>query len=268
MLSGNGEANPIGRIRDVKILNAVLESSEAAGFPDFSNDGQYLKFLHIDSVIRHIGSREDDYINAFTARMLMLLEAKYLYNEGQFNEFRMRIIRVYFSDFHRHSQNFKPIFLINDVLRFWRTLCINYENSRHWRGIAIEENRAKGHLDNLKLKFSRLSICYSFICHLLHQGKALNAESAISTAALTPFERFSEIAEKSGDLREIVVRMRAEYEWFLDAVSRPKQETLDWIDDRENRDFAFEKASKFIDLVGTLTKNVADKNDYTRYLIV
>ena len=158
MLSGAECEQPIGRIRDVKILNAVLDSADEANFPDFSNDGQFLRFLHIDDVIRHIGSREDDYLNAFTARMLLLLESTYLYNEASYNKFLGEVIDVYFTDFHNHSGDFRPTFLINDILRFWRTLCINYENSRHWRREDDGQKTSKGHLGNLKLKFSRLSI--------------------------------------------------------------------------------------------------------------
>lgn len=45
MLSGSQKDKPIGRIRDVKILNAVLEAAEEADFPDFSGDGEYLRYL-------------------------------------------------------------------------------------------------------------------------------------------------------------------------------------------------------------------------------
>ena len=268
MLSSNHTTHPMGRIRDVRVLNAVLDSAEETNFPDFSNDGEYLKFLHIDHVIEHLGDREDDYINAFTARMLMLLESTYLYNEDKFNEFRNKIIDVYFTDFHRHSDSFRPIFLLNDVIRFWRTLCLNYENGRHWRMRQEEGEVAKGHLQNLKLKFSRLSICYSFICHLLSQGPALAIESVIKTASLTPFERLAEIADRVPECTPIILEMREEYAWFLDATSRPKDVTLDWILNQANRDDAFSHAGRFVNATVNLTTIVANKHDYLRYLIV
>jgi predicted nucleotidyltransferase len=51
LLSENSDACPIGRINDVKVLNCVVEIAEDLGFPDFSNDGEFLKFIHIDEVI-------------------------------------------------------------------------------------------------------------------------------------------------------------------------------------------------------------------------
>jgi len=267
MLSHCEADRPIGRIRDVKILNAVLEATDENGFPDFSNDGVYLKFLHVEDVIKHIGGREDDYVNAFTSRMLMMLESCWLYNEDQYTLFRRKLIDVYFDDFHDHSKDFKPIFLLNDILRFWRTLCLNYESSRQWRS-DDDLKRAKGHLDNLKLKFSRLNICFSYICHLMFQGNALNAESAISTSSMTPWQRLDYIADINPVHAKQISLMRELYSWFLDITGHPKEETLHWISIEDNRIDAFSKADTYIGEMGKLTKSIADENGYLRYLIV
>lgn len=266
MLSDNEEERPIGRIRDVKILNAVLEAADENGFPDFSNDGEYLKFLHVDDVARHIGGREDDYKNAFTARMLMLLESCWIYEENQFNKFQKQLIDVYFDDFHDHSKSFRPIFLLNDVLRFWRTLCLNYENGRHWR--TDRDRGAKGHLDNLKLKFSRLNICFSFICHLLDQGPSLSGDNARLTASLHPLQRLHELKARNSEIADRIEIMMHEYAWFLNVTGKPKQETLEWIGIEKNRIVAFRHAAQFVDNMGLVVRQIAEKNGYLRYLIV
>ena len=268
MLSGSQKDKPIGRIRDVKILNAVLDAADEAGFPDFSGDGEYLRFLHINDVVRHIGGREDDYANAFTARMLLLLESECLFHDENFTRFRDDIVDVYFNDFHQHADNFRSIFLINDVLRFWRTLCLNYESSRHWRGFEDDLSRAKGHLDNLKLKFSRLNICYSFICHLLAQGMPLTRETVIATSRLSPFERLQGIALIDDRSQELVEIMKVQYAWFLESTGKPKEETLRWIADESNRNDAFAQAAVFVENTVKLVTHIANKNDYLRYLIV
>ena len=268
LLSHDEEEKPLGRIRDVRILNAVLNAQEEAGFPDFSNDGAYLKFLYINDVIRCIGHRDDDYKNAFTTRVLLLTESVYLYGEENYLKFRDNIIDIYFQDFHDHSQDFRPIFLLNDILRFWRTLCLNYENSRHWRTDDDKIRRAKGHLDNLKLKFSRLNICYSFISHLLAQGPALTRESVIRTSGLTPNQRLTEIVELEPDLRYIVDRLRGEYAWFLEATDKPRLEALEWISHQQTRDDAFSHASRHVEYMGELVRSIAERHGYLRYLII
>lgn len=268
MLSGAEDRLPLGRIRDVKTLNTVLEAADAGGFPDFSNDGEYLKFLHIEDVVCGIGSRHDDYKNNFTARMLMMLESCCLYHEENFATFQRSVFQAYFEDFHDHSEEFRPVFLLNDVLRFWRTLCLNYENSRHWRGEADPSKSARGHLNNLKLKFSRMNICFSFISHLLNQGPHLSIDNAISTARLSPIDRLRAVRDDDGSLGEVIERMLREYEWFLVATDRKKDQMLSWMTIESNRKEAFDHAANFVKSTGELVRAVAEKHGYLRYLIV
>lgn len=161
-----------------------------------------------------------------------------------------------------------PIFLLNDILRFWRTLCLNYESGRQWRPEEDELKRAKGHLDNLKLKFSRLNICFSFICHLMNQGVGLNAGNAIYTSSMTPWQRLDDIAAKNPDLQPQISSMKHLYAWFLETTGHPKDDTLRWISVEENRVQAFSKAASYIENMGDLTKNISQTNGYLRFLIV
>lgn len=267
LLSGNASENPIGKIRETKILNAVIFASEENGFPDFSNDGEYLRFLHIDDVIRHIGGREDDYHNAFTARMLLILESKFLYNNQVYIKFRNKIINAYFKDFHDHSKAFQPIFLLNDILRFWRTMCLNYENARKWRGETPEKS-AKGHLANLKLRFSRLSICFSFIDYLLSRGPSLAPHDVIATAELTPVERFAQLQLAYPNLGREFEQLLDEYDWFLGKVGFTKDNVLSWISREDVRFDAFDHSRKFAELMEKIVREVADSKGYLRYLII
>lgn len=113
--------------------------------------------------------------------MLLILESCYLYNQDNYALCRKKVVDRYFADFHDHRKDFRPIFILNDVLRFWRTLCLNYEHGREWRkndGL----DRARGHLKNLKLRFSRLLICYSFVGGLLQRGPALSCDDVIAVS--------------------------------------------------------------------------------------
>ena len=75
-----------------------------------------------------LGSPEDDGLNAFTARMLLLLESRPVYNAERYRRILKAVIGFYYRDFSDHSEHFRPTFLINDILRFWRTLTLNYEH--------------------------------------------------------------------------------------------------------------------------------------------
>jgi len=266
-LTGCGEESPLSRIRDVKILNAVVESAEHNKFPDFSNDGEYLKFLHINDVINHIGGRADDYHNALTARMLLMLESQYLYNEDLFNKFRELVVERYFIDFHKHNQEFVPIFLLNDILRFWRTMCLNYEHGRQWRTDDLEK-QAKGHLANLKLRFSRLNICYSFIAKMLVYGNNITLEQVLEVASMTPMDRLARLGTRNQKSKAWVKILFDEYEWFLDAVGHPKNEVLEWISDPGKRKLAFDHSLNFISAMYELVSDVATEHGYMRYMVI
>lgn len=267
LLTGCEQDSPLDRIREVKFLKAVIDVAENTGFPDFSGDGEYLRFLHIDDVISNIGGRADDYQNSFTARMLLILESSHLYNQQAFEEIRRRIVDHYFVDYHSHSQDFRPIFLINDILRFWRTLCLNYENNRQWR-VDDPNQRAKAHLANLKLRFSRLSICFSFIIALLQRGVTYSPEDVHAVSNMTPSERLAAAAERSSEAAAMVAALQDEYDWFLEAVGRPKETVLSWIGDRDVRDDAFAHSRKYSECVYNLLRQVADDTGYLRYLVI
>lgn len=267
VLSGRRAEKRLGRIRDVKILSAVVGAAEAGGFPDFSNDGEFLRFLHTGDILDHLGSRHEDYHNMLTARMLMILEGKHLYNLDAYRRFRNQIISAYFRDFHDHSKNFRPVFLINDILRFWRTLCINYEHARQWRE-NTSEKAAKGHLGNLKLRFSRLSTCYSFVAYLLSRSASLAADDVVETAELTPLERLQATGRDNPEINETVGIMLDKYAWFLETVGREKEIVLDWIANQENRDAAFKQSAVFVEGMLKVVQFTAEKNGYLRYLII
>jgi hypothetical protein len=264
----SSDKNSLSRIRDVKILNSVLDASHNCKFPDFSNNGEYLKFLHVEDVVSHIGGREDDYHNALTARMLLMLESKFLFNESLFNEFRARIVERYFIDFHKHNDEFKPIFLLNDILRFWRTMCLNYEHSREWRNADNDEKWAKGHLANLKLRFSRLNICFSFIAKMLAHGPNISQAQVIEVASLTPLERLEMLSERGAHAKEQISILMDEYHWFLESVGKPKTEVLNWIADKEMRKKAFAHSDKFVHSMYTLVSKIAEESNYMRFLVI
>ena len=82
-----------------------------------------------------------------------------------------------------------PTFLTNDILRLWRTFCVNYE-ARTERVPELE--KAKGKLKNYKLKHSRLLTCYSAILYLIaihYQNVSVHPSDAREMTELTPTQR-------------------------------------------------------------------------------
>ena len=120
------------RLKGIRVLSAVIrEIEDGMEFPAPSNDGQFFNILTLSEVRRHLGGAEDDYKNHFTARMLLLLESSPVYGVADYNYAIESMIESYLRDYEDHAVDFRPTFLANDIIRFWKTLCLNYEHRRN-----------------------------------------------------------------------------------------------------------------------------------------
>jgi len=254
----------IDPVHEITVFHNVISAANDQGFPDFSGGGEYLHFQFLEDMLANIGSRKDDYINGLTSRMLLILESAYLFNEKGVTCARDKTIERYFRDFHDHSEHFRPMFILNDVLRFWRTLCLNYEHRREW----TEGDARKGHLNNLKLRFSRLLICYSFVAALMNQGASTSAQKVQKIAKKTPLDRLRDVGTTNPDVQPNVEAALFEYEWFLNAMNAPKDDVLTWIGREKEREEAFKRSQIFIQQMYEVTLGVANRHGYTRFVVI
>ena len=263
--------NNISRISKTIIDASIIGTCREMKFPEFSGDGEYLQVHIVDNILEQLGSRSDDYLNYFTARMLLLLESKPLYNEALYYKIINDILDRYYKDFDAHINNFQPIFLVNDVIRFWRTMCLNYEHSRSrisqikTTRRATKEIKTKASIKNLKLKFSRKLTCYSLLLCLLW-GKKLTKLEVIRLIGLTPMERLDELRQYR-EIQTLVDELVVLYRWFLDAVQKDADNLYIWISKESNKVNAFDQADKF----GEIIVNIMLKTPYKsrlRYFLV
>lgn len=144
--------------RDVRLESRLCEytlfaeviniNNKELQLPEFSNDGQFLKICFVDDLMRLTGAPTDDSENIFTTRMLLLLESVPVLHPDIYQKHLKAIADHYYRD-DRGKRTFRPLFLVNDLLRYWRTLCLNYEERRH-------DKTKKWRKKNVNLKFSRM----------------------------------------------------------------------------------------------------------------
>lgn len=231
----------------------LLDINEKHSFKEPSKHGIYWDFISEKSLL-DIGSRQEDYNNSFTARMLLILESKPLYNDKEYDSLIKVIVDKYFSDFKKHKTNFYPQFLMNDIQRYWYTLTLNYE---YRRDPGDDDN--KKYWKRLKLKYARLITCYSMLACLYKKG--ITPEDVITYIKATPFERLDMVANDNSKVVTAVEEIKNEYKWFIDL----RQQGPEWWDLQENRKEAFERADKFHGIVmHKLMKEVADTNPELR----
>jgi hypothetical protein len=254
---------------DKTLINAdVIKICRSMKLPEFSKDGGYLTIHNIDDIKNELGSPNDDYYNYFTARMLLLLESKPIYNEELHISCLNQVINPYYVDFHDHSQSFKPIFLTNDIIRFWKTLCLNYEHRRK-RKASEEENGNKNvtHSKNLKLQFSRKLTCFSFILQLANFKGTIIEKDILDIALLTPIERINKLKAENKDIDSLIQKIIDSYNWFLERTQIPSQEMLNWISDKNLRNEAFNKSGEFGDNLLELLQAIDNQNILKKLLI-
>lgn len=249
----------------------AVDATEAMSFPPFSGDGRYLELQYIRDMERVLGSPRDDSLNAFTARMLLLLESQPLSDAGAYQRLLEQIIGFYYRDFADHAESLVPIFLINDILRFWRTLTLNYEHHRlkllDLVGAELERKKADSALKNYKLKVSRAATCFSMVASLSAEPAPVRAETVITVCRMTPAERFQRLRCHNSKAAEIVDQLSSIYDEFLAAVQRDEELVLsEFADDQHRRD-ALGQAARYGNLIYELLDAVAGR-DRMRYLVI
>ena len=239
----------------------LIKISRDLGIPEFSGDGKYLEVHSLEHIKSKLGSQEDDYRNYFTARLLLLLESIPIFNESVYEDSINQIIDSYYRNFHKHYQDFQPIFLTNDVIRFWKTITINYEHKRNRRDGEIER---KSRVKNLKLKFSRKLTCFSFLIKILDSKEVLDQKNLFGIVRQTPVERLKTL---DPNVRSMVQKALDMYDWFLENTSQEKEDLISWLDDSSNRNLAFENSRQFGSLLFEILNKV-DSKKYLKYLVI
>lgn len=251
----------------IRMMSEVVRIGDELGFPRFSNDGQYLKILHLEHMLNTLGGHEDDYSNNFTARLLMLLESKPIFNESVYLEIIDQIVDSYYRDYPTHKDEFRPNFLINDITRFWKTLCLNYENKRNQRDVA-EEKRIKQKIRNFKLKFSRLSTCFSSIAYLTALDIPVSKSSVIEMVGMTPSARLRSVAKMVPETSGSINAALTAYHWFLERTGTSESDLFAFFADEQRRTDAFGKASSFGDHMFDVLRQVDGRANSFRFLVI
>ena len=215
------EGSLLSRLDEICIKADLIQVTRHLGIPEFSGDGQYLEHYSVHELTKALGTPEDDATNTFTARLLLLLESCPLLGEAVYDEIAGEVIQAYWRDYADHTTDFMPAFLANDILRLWRTFCVNYE-ARTER--EPEEKKAKRKLKNYKLKHSRLLTCYSALLYLLavhDREKTVTPEYALQMVKLTPTERLELISGHSDSerVKDLIATLLAQYDSFLQTTN-------------------------------------------------
>lgn len=260
----------LNRLDEIRIKADLIETTRAFNIPEFSGDGKYLLFYTVHDLLDTLGKPEDDVTNTFTARLLLLLESCPLAGEDIYNTAIGQVIKSYWRDFDRHKDDFMPAFLANDILRLWRTFCVNYEANTESES---QEQRAKRRLKNYKLKHNRLLTCYSALLYLLaiyERKGTVTPRAARKMIGLTPTQRLEWMLEQpwQRNSHNSIEQLLRQYRRFLTATNRPEKTLLNRFLNDKNYEKYTESASKFGDSMFAALSSIGNGGPFHRILMV
>ncbi|MBW8321839.1 MAG: nucleotidyltransferase domain-containing protein [Arenimonas sp.] len=254
----------LSQLNTILVKAELIKAVRKLDMPDFDSDGRYLASHTVSDLVESLGAPDDDYKNTLTGRLLLFLESQPLLGQDVYDEIIGEVIAAYFGDYSGHSDGFMPAFLANDILRLWRTFCVNYEFGRRGEKIADK-------LKNFKLKHSRMLTCYSALIYLLavfRLEKTVSIDRAKEMAKLTPTKRLEWI-KGNPDLRDchdVTNRLLERYSEFLQMTDLPKEEL--WLKFEENNKDWARRSYEFGDMVAEALVCVGDNSRFYRLISV
>jgi hypothetical protein len=248
----------------------LIRATNRLKFPPFSKDGKFLRPHTVHNLIATAGTEEDDATNTFTARLLLLLESQPLVGREVHAKIIGEVIAKYWREFPTHVDHFMPAYLANDILRFWRTLCLNYEARTSEQ---TSEHRAKRKLANYKLKHSRMLTCFSALLFLLDvyvKNRTVTVSDAMKMVSLTPTARIALVRDGSGN-KELITsttELLSLYERFLVVTHASEQDLICLFSNEDKKKKLREEQSRFGDLVFESLRSIGGGDRFYRRLVV
>ena len=243
---GRKEASAESDMDAFILSDAGLEESEIKAVSGHYNEAVY---RHVDrppgssgtfditvqetvpEMIRNIGGDQDDN-RKLTRRLLFLLEGDWLYGQEKFERYRRQLVETYIKP--EIPSEHLVRFLLNDVIRYYRTITTDFEQK------VAEDGKSWG-LRKVKLRFSRKLLYFSGIITVAetpgipHRNKI---QCVLDLLSLPPLRRIVELSSEEPE--DILQR----YEDFLTRISDPEvREKLNRLN-REHR----EKSPLYVEL--------------------
>jgi len=162
-------------------------------------DGVFSRVVPLSDLIRKLGDKEEK-TSELAQRLLLLLEATPLHN-AEFHDQAVNAILERYLDLHRESPQREAVILLNDLIKYFRHVCVNYQNN-FWR----PEEKDKWGSRNIKLRHSRVIMYAGLLLPILNASR--NKENNVSyenkvryfrdIIAMTPLERIVHVMAENG----------------------------------------------------------------------
>jgi hypothetical protein len=169
-------------------------------------------------------------------------------------------VQWYFRDYPDHAESFKPVFLLNDICRFWKTMLLNYENKRTQqideRSDEAVQRRTEQKVRNFKLKYSRMTTCFASVAALGSYKAPVTEDQVLQLTRLTPRERLETVKTRIPGTRVLIEDLLARYSGFLELTALPTADLQARIIDKEMGPKLFHGATEYGDVMFKLLQMI------------
>ena len=266
---GEEAKSRLRRLDAIVVKAELINVTKRLRFPPFSGDGKYLETYTTEELCENLGKAQDDHANTFTARLLLLLESKPLLGAKYYDQVIDDVIAPYWKDYGERQAEFRPVFLMNDIVRMWKTFCVNYEAYTEQQP---DDKRAKRKIKNYKLKNSRVLTCYSALLYLMQvfaELKTVHPSNVQQMVRMSPTERLEWIANRPGfEHQGTIADILTHYEQFLAGTNKSEDELVTLFLDKDRAKEFTGNAYRVGDAVMQLLEKMGPGNALYRYLII
>jgi hypothetical protein len=267
-----GRVGALDGLDEIKLKYHLIKAVENGNIARFDGGGKYLAVHTVGDFTGNLGSPEDDAKNTFTGRLLMLLESKPLLESGIYAKAVGNVTEAYFIDYHDNKASFIPAFLINDIMRMWRTFCVNYEYYR-------TKGSVKSKVKLLKLKYSRMLTCYSAIVFLLAlfvRNGSVRPSDVGQMVRLTPTQRLEAIGGSAfwapspppPSLPSLAREALQLYSEFLELVHRTDVSEQYVRHEKEWRSKSLQFRDKLANLIDVIAHSAGEPSRLYRFILI
>ena len=267
---------PAKTLDAVEIQAAIIKTLREVGFPPPSRDGEFLRMHTAERLVANIGKPEDDAENTFTARMLLLLESAPVASTEAYRAIVDDVISAYWKNADLHPEDYLPIVLVNDIVRYWRILLLNYESKNTEKRLELSPERAKAdlRLRSYKLRLSRCITCYSLLIAFLGAAKRKGHVGRADVLALvteSPTDRIARVERDFVDtaaIAKLARGVRERYADFLAWTVESKESLEQKFEDAAFRRARLAEGDAFGEAVFSLVAALGQDNRLYRYMVV
>ena len=241
------EDRPLNYVETSQLVARLDNVRRDGQFRPFSRGGEFIRTLSMQDLVKLIGDPQDDALNLFTARMLLLINSRPLTNPDAYERAWKTVLDRYWAP-QDPEADFRPVMLLNDIRRWWGVLCLNFERFNPFT--VVDEYTARTSTErrvaNLKLRFARVMAAYTPIVGLLDISRPdglISRQECEDVLRRSPVRRLEELTGTAGNVSEAAAIVLEAYDQYLAFMNKSKSDLFRAV--RRDDSWASEKSKAY-----------------------